>query len=123
MPRRSWSGSSAMMVRLRARAAPTFAGHHEILRIRRECLPDHLVDDSRAALLRGVDVIDAEFDVFPQHSDRSRSVRGRAEHVSSGQPHGPISDGLDRIRSRRRLVAGAGAISLICLRRRFVAAP
>ena len=48
-----------------------------------------------AVELRGVDVVDAQFDGAPEHGDRLVVVARRAEYAGAGQLHGAEADAVD----------------------------
>jgi hypothetical protein len=58
-------------------------------------LTDEFVGDVRTVELRGVDVVDAEFDRPFQHGDRLVVVSGRAEDAGSGELHGAEANPAD----------------------------
>ena len=63
--------------------------------VRVQRLADQFVGDVGAVELRGVDVVDAEFDGALQHGDRLVVVARRAEDAGSGQLHGAEADAVD----------------------------
>ena len=58
-------------------------------------LVDEFVGDVGAVELRGVDVVDAQFDGPAQHGERLVAVARRAEHAGTGQLHGAETDASD----------------------------
>src|SRR6185369_14895995 len=63
--------------------------------VRVQRLADELVDDVRAVVLRGVDVVDAELDRAAQDGERGVAVARRAEDAAAGELHGAESDPAD----------------------------
>ncbi len=57
---------------------------------------DQFVGDVGTVELRGVDVIDAQFDRAAQHGQRFVAVARRAERIGPGQLHGTEADAVDR---------------------------
>jgi len=77
---------------------------------------DEFVGDVRAVELRGVDVVDAEFDRAPEHRDGLLVIPRRAEDPGSGQLHGAEADAADSVGSEGEAVHvsylhGFGAVS------------
>ena len=58
-------------------------------------LADEFVGDVGAVELRGVDVVDAQFDGPAQHGERLVPVTRRTEHSGPGQLHGAETDASD----------------------------
>ena len=58
-------------------------------------LADQLIGDVGAVVLRGIDVVDAEFDGAPQHRHRLLVIVRRPEHTGAGQLHGAEADAVD----------------------------
>ena len=60
-----------------------------------QALADQVVDDVRAVVLSGVDVVDAEFDGAPQHSTGAVRITRRAKHARTGELHRAEADAVD----------------------------
>ncbi len=60
-----------------------------------QCLVDEFVGDVGAVELRGVDVVDAQFDGPAQDGERLVPVARRTEHSGTGQLHGAETDASD----------------------------
>ncbi len=71
-------------------------------------LADQLVGDVRPVELRGVDVVDAEFDGAAQDGERLRAVARRAEHARTGELHGAEADTSDLAAGERAHAAAPG---------------
>ena len=64
-------------------------------RIRVQGLADEFVGDGGPVELRGVDVVDAQFDCPAQHCERLVPVPRRSEDTGAGQLHGAETDASD----------------------------
>ena len=78
-------------------------------------LADQFVGHVRPVELRGVDVVDSQFDRPPQDGDGLVVVARRTEDAGSGQLHGAEADATDRVGAEREGVhigyrRGSGAI-------------
>jgi hypothetical protein len=61
-----------------------FANHHETRRVGVERFSDELVDDVRALVLGGVDVVDSGVDGFSEQQDGVVGVGWWSEHAWAG---------------------------------------
>jgi hypothetical protein len=81
------------------------AHDHEIRRVGVKGFTDELVDDGRAVVLGGVDVVHAAVDRCAQQRECCRAVRRRAEHAWSGESHRSEPDGRHSERTESALLA------------------
>src|SRR3954452_10559962 len=67
------------------------------VRVGRERVADQLVDDVRAVVLGGVDVIDTQLNRPPQHGARGVGVARRPEDAGAGELHRAEADAVDGV--------------------------
>ena len=99
------------LVRGQPAALIVAAGAHladecEVVRVGMERLADEFVGHVGSVELRGVDVVDAEFDGPAQHGDRLIVVAGRAEDSGSGELHRTETDAENREVAKRKALHG-----------------
>jgi len=95
MPSRSSSGVwAASQAPVSLRRAPTFVTSFEVVRVRVERVVDQFVDDVGAVVLRGVDVVDTEFDRAAYHGAGRFWIGRRSEYVRACQLHRAEADAV-----------------------------
>ena len=67
----------------------------QVLGVRIQRLADQIVHDVGAVVLRGVDVVHAEFDRAPQHRANAVRIARRPEHAGAGELHRAEADAVD----------------------------
>ena len=60
-----------------------------------QAFADQVIDDVRAVVLSGVDVVDAEFDRAAQHGAGAVGIARRAKYAGTGELHCAEADAVD----------------------------
>ena len=93
-------------------AAADLRDELQVLRVGMQGLADQVVDDVRAVVLSGVDVVDAEFDRAAQHGAGGVRVARRAEHAGTGELHRAEADAVDGLVAHEGCLVHADSLRL-----------
>ena len=86
--------------------AADLADQCQVVGVRVQRLTNEFVGHVRAVVLRGVDVVDAEFHRPPQHGNGFIVVTGRPEDTGPGQLHRTEAHPVDVERAKRKAIRG-----------------
>jgi hypothetical protein len=89
-----FSGKGRIPGSVGSAARPDFGDNHQITGIGMKSFADELIDDVRAVIVAGIDMIDTTLDRFAQHRKRTLPVLRRSEHPWARKLHGSVPHSL-----------------------------